>query len=144
MSQETKNTAPTNSKEVRKRLVEALKLDLVGPWAGHELAEERLPGWIRPSKWYLTGFMIPVGTPPEQAADSNEDDDEGEVPESAGLPEESSHDSKAAKKSFFPSSMGLSFLVPKEASALTVTPWVRLKIFLRGGFRICLYKCTFS
>jgi hypothetical protein len=121
MSEETENTAPTNSKEVREKLIEALKLDLVGPWADHNLAEERLPGWIRPSKWYLTGFMIPVGTPPEEAADSDEDDDEGEVPESAGLTEESSQDGKAAKKSFFPSSMGLSFLVPKETSALTVT-----------------------
>ena len=40
--------APASSLEVRARLVEALKLDLVGPWAGHALAEERLPGWVRP------------------------------------------------------------------------------------------------
>ena len=41
-------SAPTTSLEVRTRLVEALKLALVGPWAGHALAEERLPGWERP------------------------------------------------------------------------------------------------
>ena len=121
MSQETENTVPANSKEVRDQLVEALHLDLVGPWADHTLVEEKLPGWIRPSKWYLTGFMIPVGTPPEQAADSDEEEDEGVVPDSAGLSEESSQENKAAKKGFFPSSMGLSFLVPKEESVLTVT-----------------------
>ena len=32
-----------NATDVRDHLVEALKLDLVGPWAGHALAEERLP-----------------------------------------------------------------------------------------------------
>jgi len=35
--------APANSLEVRDWLVEALKLNLVGPWAGHPLADERLP-----------------------------------------------------------------------------------------------------
>jgi len=29
---------PTTSLEVRARLVEALELDLVGPWAGHAMA----------------------------------------------------------------------------------------------------------
>jgi hypothetical protein len=108
--------------EVRARLVEALKLDLVGPWAGHALAEERLPGWVRPSNWYLTGFLIPSGTPPEKSADADENDDMGgEIPGTAGLAEESNEERKAAKKGFFPSSMGLSFLVPKETRALIVT-----------------------
>ena len=66
---------PVTSLEVRERLVEALKLDLVGPRAGHALAEERLPGWVRPSNWYLAGFLIPSGTPPEKRADADEDDD---------------------------------------------------------------------
>ena len=50
---------PTTPLAVRERLVEALELDLVGPGRGHPLAEERLPGWERPSNWYLTGFLIP-------------------------------------------------------------------------------------
>ena len=112
---------PANSLEVRERLVEALKLDLVGPWPGHALAEERLQGWVRPSNWYLTGFLIPSGTPPEQSADADEDDDFELVPESAGLSEESNEERKAAKKGFFPSSMGLSFLVPEATRVLTVT-----------------------
>ena len=113
--------APTTSLEVRQRLVEALKLDLVGPSrTGHVLAEERLRGWERPSNGYLTGFLIPSGTPPNKSADADEGDDLGEVPESAGLAEESNEERKAAKKSFFPSSMGLSFLVPTETRTLAV------------------------
>jgi hypothetical protein len=102
-------------------LVEALKLDLVGPWAGHQFAEERLPGWMRPSNWYLTGFLIPAGTALERSADADEDDELGEIPEAAGLAEESNEERKAAKKGFFPSSMGLSFLVPGETRTLAVT-----------------------
>lgn len=115
------DVAPSaTSQEVREVLVQALKLDLVGPWAGHALAEERLPGWMRPSNWYLTGFLIPSSTPPEKNADADEDDDVGEIPESAGLAEESNEERKAAKKGFFPSSMGLSFLVPGETRSLAV------------------------
>src|SRR3989441_7227786 len=121
MTARAENATPTTSRDVRESLVEALKLDLVGPWAGHALAEERLPGWVRPSNWYLTGFLIPSGTSPEKSADADEDDDLGEIPESAGLAEESNEERKTAKKGFFPSSMGLSFLAPKKARALTVT-----------------------
>jgi hypothetical protein len=109
------------SREVRGRLVEALELDLVGPWHGHSFSEERLPGWIRPSNWYLTGFLIPAGTPPAKASDDDEDDDFELVAETAGPTEESSDDRKAAKKGFFPSSMGLSFLVARETAEIDVT-----------------------
>jgi hypothetical protein len=121
MATRTKATAPANSLDVRARLVEALKLDLVGPWVGHPLAEERLPGWVRPSNWYLTGFLIPSGTPLESSSDADEDDDLEAVPETAGLTEEYNEERKAAKKGYFPSSMGLSFLVPKEVDALAVS-----------------------
>jgi len=122
MTTRAESTALGDSLDVRARLVEALKLDLVGPWAGHALAEERLQGWVRPSNWYLTGFLIPSGTTPEKSADADEDDDMGgEIPESAGLAEESNEERKAAKKGFFPSSMGLSFLVPRDSRTLTVT-----------------------
>lgn len=112
--------APTTSLEVRDRLVEALKLDLIGPWPGHQLAEERLPGHTRPSNWYLAGFLIPANTSPEQGSDPTEDEDDDPVPEDAGLPEESSEERRVAKKAFFPSSMGLSFLVPAAAREISV------------------------
>ena len=120
MSNPTNDPPALTSLQVRDYLVKALRLDLVGPWPGHELAEERLPRWVRPSNWYLTGFLIPSGSPPQYAADADEDDDVGEVPETAGLGEENNEDRKSAKKGFFPSSMGLSFLVSSEVKALKV------------------------
>src|ERR1700674_4903952 len=117
-------SSPATSLEVRDRIVEALKLDLVGPWAGHPFENERLRAFDRPSNWYLTGFLIPTGTPPDKSGDADEDDDVEEIPSALGLPEESSEDRKAAKKGFFPSSMGISFLVPKEARSVTcVVRW---------------------
>ena len=112
---------PVDSRAVRERLVEALRLDLVGPWAGHELDAEQLPGRERPSNWYVAGFLIPTGTPPERSADADEDDDLDAVPESAGLAEESNDERKAARKAFFPSSVGLSFLVAGGCRELAVT-----------------------
>ena len=69
MSPDAEGAAPTTSLEVRQRLVEALKLDLVGPWAGHDLADEQLQARTRPSNWYLAGFLIPSGAPPDQRSD---------------------------------------------------------------------------
>ena len=117
-------TAPVPSASplaVREYLVDALRLDLVGPGAGHDLASERLPGWVRPSNWYLTGFLIPSATPFQERSDDDEDDSLDEVPEVAGLAEESADDRRAAKRGFFPSSIGLSFLVSQQNGELDVT-----------------------
>ncbi len=116
------HSAATTSLAVRQSLVDALKVDLIGPGADHELARERLPANETPSNWYLTGFLIPSGTSPEISAsrDDEDDDDLDEVPERSGLAEESSEDRKAAKKAFFPSSMGLSFLAADTTLRVTV------------------------
>ena len=108
------------SAQVRDQLVDSLRLDLVGPWPGHAFEEEKLRGWERPSVWYLTGFLVPSGAPPEQRVDAGEDDEMDETPAQVGLGEESTEERRAAKKAFFPSSMGLSFLVPAEADGLDV------------------------
>ena len=118
---EVDGSPPTDSEEVRERLVRALRLDLIGPGAGHKLAAERLPGYVRPSNWYLTGFLIPTGTPAEARADADEDDDVDVVPESLGLEEESTEERKSAKKAYFPSSIGLSFLVRGETTTVDVS-----------------------
>ena len=109
-----------NPLSVREYLVEALKLDLVGPSADHDLSAERLPGWVRPSNWYLTGFLIPSATPFQYRGDDDENDSLDEIPAVAGLAEESSEDRRAAKKGFFPSSIGLSFLVSEQTDRLDV------------------------
>ena len=108
--------------DVRSRLRDALELDLIGPGAGHPLADERLPGWVRPSNWYLTGFLVPRGAPAEQRADADADDDfEPEVADEGGLGDDSTEDRRSAKKGFFPSSMGLSFLAAEGVDRLDVT-----------------------
>ena len=112
-------TRPTESAEVREQIAHALRLDLIGPWAGHALADERLRGWERPSNWYLTGFLVPRGAPIEHRGDADVDD-EPEVAESGGLGDDSTEDRRAAKKGFFPSSMGLSFLVGEGVEAVDV------------------------
>jgi len=73
MTTPSESSVAVTSKEVRERLVEALKLDLVGPWPGHPLAEERLHAWARRSNWYLTGFLIPSGSQPARSADADDD-----------------------------------------------------------------------
>lgn len=111
--------APASALEVRDRLTEALELDLVGPWPGHELETEKLPGWVRPSNWYLTGFLIPVDAPDDESADDDADEDIDAVPETEGLPEENAEEHSSAKKGFFPSSCGVSTLVAAQANSLT-------------------------
>lgn len=112
---------PLTSAQVRERIAEALALDLVGPPPGHEYAHEIFPSGNKPSNWYLTGFLVPSGAPPERRSDPDADEDLGVVQLELGLPEESVEEGRAARKGFFPSSMGLSFLVHKDARQLTIT-----------------------
>jgi Helicase conserved C-terminal domain len=105
--------------EIRQRLVETLELDLIGPWPGHELEQEMIHRRYRPSNWYLTGFLIPVASDEAQAADDEAEDDFDSADEGSG--DETAEDRVAAKKAYFPSSIGLSALVPAEASTLSVT-----------------------
>ena len=111
---------PATSAKVRANLAHALNMDLIGPPAGHELAEERIPGWVRPSNWYLTGFLVPADAPPEQNADPDEEEELDETPAASGLAEESAEERRPARRGFFPSSIGISFLVAQDVEALEV------------------------
>lgn len=96
------------SKSVRASLVEALRLDLVGPDNDHAFAHELLPE--SPTRWYLTGFLVPRGAPEEQRIDPQVDEqvDAGaDIEADDGAPP----DRAAAGKSYLPSSLGLSVLV---------------------------------
>ena len=77
MTDATDADAQLTPVEVRERLVEALELDLVGPWPGHALARgAAAAAAMRPSNWYLTGFLIPVDAPTRsRRADADADDD---------------------------------------------------------------------
>ena len=118
----TSSSSPATPTLVRDALTHALDLDLIGPGVDGEHSAECLPGWERPSMWYLTGFLVPTGTPASQRSDDDADDDyDAEVPDRLGLAEESVQHGKRPKRTFFPSSMGLTFLVPRAAATIRVT-----------------------
>lgn len=104
--------------DVRNGLVNMLRWDLVGPDAQVGLAEEELPS--APSRWYLTGFLIPQDAP---AAQKQDDDAQEQLdlggPEAAG-DDEKTPEAGPKKGADFPSSMGLSALVSKNESVLKV------------------------
>ena len=104
---------------VRDYLIEALRLDLIGPRTGDEaLQHERLP--YAPSRWYLTGFLAPTGAPDAQRAqDAEEELDEPSEPTQGG-DDASAPERGSGKRAFLPSSMGLSFLVDASAMRLDI------------------------
>ena len=115
---------PQTSAEVRNRLVEALRLDLVGPWSGHPLETESLVNYtrrVRPSNWYLTGFIVPPDAVASEAFEADVSDDFDETPEQAGTLEESADEGKVVRRGYFPSSIGLSFLIDGQTRELAVT-----------------------
>lgn len=110
--------ATASSADIRQALVEALRLDLVGPDNDHPFARELLPE--SPRRWYLTGYLVPTRLP-DREADQGEDDDIDSPTDSDGTDDGEAVDRKAAKKGLLPSSIGLSVLVPPEVESLSVT-----------------------
>jgi hypothetical protein len=109
---------PVTSTDVRKDLVEALRLDLVGPDNAHPFAHELLPE--SPRRWYLTGFLVPTSAPAEQRSDALGDEELDSPAETSGGDDNATPD-RDSRKSFLPSSMGVSVLLPKGAQTLDVT-----------------------
>ncbi|MCC7137594.1 MAG: helicase [Planctomycetes bacterium] len=115
--------ATSTSSEVRARLVEAMRLDLVGPDASlptdAQLLAEVLPE--APSQWYLTGFLAPFEGPTRARADDEPPEsmdaggDEGARDDAAEL------ERPVARRAFFASSMGLSFLAPAACTQIRAT-----------------------
>lgn len=106
------------SQEVRSTLVEALRLDLIGPSNDHAFASELLSE--SPARWYLSGFLVPSDAPVEQRSDetcTEEIDGGGEVDEND---DGSEADRPAARRSYYPSSIGLSVLLAPGLKTLTV------------------------
>ncbi|MFH7241792.1 MAG: DISARM system helicase DrmA [Spirulina sp.] len=119
-------TPPTNSTEVRQNLLDALQIDLVGPdpTSPHfdRYKEELLSQ--APSKWYLTGFLAPYGAALEVSL-ALEDDLSGEIENNfekkEGIEDGANPEISAARTVPFPSSIGLSFLLPNTVTTLTAT-----------------------
>lgn len=108
-----------DSSEVRSQLVDAVRLDLIGPSRDHELESEILPS--PPSRWYLTGFLVPHEASDVQRSDETAD----EQLEIAGMPETGDDDAPAEqiskRRAFFPSSIGVSSLVRASTKTLNVS-----------------------
>jgi hypothetical protein len=108
-----------NSVDVRGKLVDALGLDLVGPDRGSELLAEILPQ--SPSRWYLTGFLVPIDAGEDQKIDETGTEELDELGDAGGTDDANTPEPAAARRAMFPSSIGVSLLVPKEAKELHVT-----------------------
>lgn len=107
------------SVEIRNQLVEALRLDLIGPDNGHACAHELLSDL--PSRWYLTGYLVPANADEKHrtiAEEAQEDIDSGV--DNAKGEDSAAPEQPASGTRYLPSSTGLSFLVPETADQLKV------------------------
>src|SRR5262245_47816414 len=106
------------SAEIRERLATELRLDLIGP--SHDdagLADEILPD--PPSRWYLTGFLVPVEAPVRQK--SRDPQEEMDTAEGGGADDDETPERGPSRSRYLPSSIGLSLLVAPGAETLRVT-----------------------
>jgi hypothetical protein len=109
----------TDAADVRQDLLRALRLDLVGPGAGDEHADEVLPQ--APSRWYLTGFLVPLGAPEAQRADVTANDEPDAIEDAGGSDDAVAPEPASARRAFLPSSIGVSVLVGAAARELEAT-----------------------
>src|SRR5260370_13156069 len=106
------------SVEVRSRLVDALRLDLVGPSDAVGDPNEFLPQ--APSSWYLAGFLVPTEAVQTQGVDESSTDEVDEASDGSGLDDDVTPEPAAARQRYLPSSIGLSVLVPNKTGHLGV------------------------
>src|SRR6516165_10806044 len=107
-----------SSVELRSSLVDALRLDLVGPSEGVGDQNEALPQ--APSSWYLAGFLVPTEALQTQGVDESSTDEVDEASDGNGLDDDVTPEPAAARQRYLPSSIGLSVLVPNKAGHLGV------------------------
>jgi hypothetical protein len=97
-------------------MLTALEADLIGPFRLHDghAAQEVLP--MAPSRWYHAGFIAP-----ESARDTQDptSDEQLDVAEGAVADEREPGDPDPKRRKFSPASIGLSVLLPREATAIT-------------------------
>lgn len=107
-----------NSPHVRESLINTVKLDLVGPETGEKYANEILPH--TPSRWYLTGFLAPLGAKAEHRSDQTSFDDLESSGGSVGIDDDSAPEKPAIKRSLFASSIGVSCTLPSTEKEIEV------------------------
>ncbi|MCY4558099.1 MAG: helicase-related protein [Chloroflexi bacterium] len=119
MAQVTASQVP-DSASVRDYLTYALRLDLIGPRQEDvALANERIDH--APSRWYLTGFLVPSGAPESQRAHDAEEEFDVAEDSAQGSDDSSAPERGSGKRNFLPSSMGMSILVTEDTARLDVS-----------------------
>ena len=99
---------------IRDDLIATLEADLVGPMADDEILE------APPSRWYLTGFLVPSGGPDDHRIDPLASEEMSAAVD-GDAPDDSMGDDVSPTHSFLPSSMGISFFVPANTRTVEVT-----------------------
>jgi hypothetical protein len=100
--------------DLRPQLLKALNADMVGPYAADELL--KLP----PSRWYLTGFLVPKAVREGEELDPTDNEELGagndETEEEAAAAE-----AEPKQKNRLPASMGMSVLLPPGPASDAIT-----------------------
>ncbi|MFZ5443147.1 MAG: DISARM system helicase DrmA [Myxococcota bacterium] len=112
----------TGAEAVREHLIEALHADLVGPFSRHPGEATSDAGELlrhAPSRWYLTGFLVPrdqgeIDEPDDEDDDLGAGDDQDDEETSAGT------DPTVKRVRRLPASMGVSVYVAATVKQLTV------------------------
>jgi len=123
----------TTSQDVRSKLVDLLRRDLIGPHPDldHDLGREVLKD-EKPSRWYVGGFLVPAydgkapATDDEDKAEAAEDDllasETLDGPPRGGdlgqAAEEQDTADQPPKDRFLPSSIGLTVMLPEAVSEI--------------------------
>jgi hypothetical protein len=109
------------SVDVRKELVDALRLDLIGPCQVRNLGT---PGEVlpqAPSRWYLTGFLVPLDAGEQQRAEVEGTDELDALDEAGGTDDAGTPEPASARQRYLPSSIGMSLLVSAATRHMEVT-----------------------
>lgn len=99
------------SVEIRSQLVDALRLDLIGPDSVRNLGTPDEVLTQAPSRWYLTGFLVPTDAGENQKADVDVTDELDAMAEAGGTDDATAPEPPSARRNYMPSSIGMSVLV---------------------------------
>lgn len=107
-----------SSREIRDNVLDTIKLDLIGPCQNSEEKYQQEVLSFQPSAYYLTGFLVPHGS---RIQVDVEEDEANVSPDDTDSNSESGADEANSLIKRFPSSIGLSFLLKKDAKDFEVT-----------------------
>lgn len=105
------------SSEIRKNILDAMKLDLIGPSHNSEQKYLQEVLSVQPSAYYLTGFLVPHGS---RIQVDVEEDEANVSPDDTDDNAESGGDEANSLIKRFPSSIGLSLFLKKDIKEFEV------------------------